>query len=93
MAISTTDIIEIMGAYGVVPEERLETPDLPAAPEADFPDTGDISESETVYATSLSEVLREDDEEHAEVFGADDPRIQEWMNEIDETIRWVRERE
>jgi hypothetical protein len=93
MAISTTKILEILGVYGVVPEERLEMPDFPAAPEGDFPDVGEIAEGETVYATSLSEVFREDGEGHAEVFGADDPRMSEWRNVIDETVRWVREHE
>jgi predicted RNA binding protein YcfA (HicA-like mRNA interferase family) len=98
MAISTSEILGIMRAYGIVPEESLRAVDLPAAqdtelpeigdrPEREFPEIGEIEEGETVYSTSLSEVFREVEGPGAETFETDQPRIQEWRDEIEANIR------
>ena len=93
MAISTAQILEIIGSYGIVPEESLEALELPATSGRDFPETGEIEGGETVYSTSLSEVFREEEGGAPGVFGRDDPRMQEWQNEINDIVRSVRENE
>jgi hypothetical protein len=91
MAIATTEILEILHAHDIVPEERAQGLDLPATIGPEFPEIGEIRESESVYSTSLAEVLREDDEGENNVFGLDDPRIRDWWEKIEQIIDGERE--
>ena len=79
MTASTEEILEVLNSYGIYPGE--EPADIP-----DFPEIGEISEHEIVYPTSLDDVLGElgpDDE----LSGTDDPRMREWLGELEAIIR------
>ena len=62
MAISTSEILDILRARDIVPEELPEGVDLPTTTEQDFPEIGEIDEGETVYSTSIGEVFSRGDE-------------------------------
>lgn len=55
---------------------------------SDLPGVGEIAEGETVYATSVDEVLSWDDETPAgpDILDSDDPRLREWWKEIEPII-------
>jgi hypothetical protein len=84
MAIQTSDVIDILHANGIFPDEVPEAVDLPATNEMDFPEVGEIEEGETVYSTSIGEVFREDGEEEGQagIFSVNDPRIREWWQKV-----------
>ena len=86
MAIATSDILDILRAHDIVPEDGLDGVDLPASVEREFPATGEIKEGEAVYSTSIGEVFGKEDDGESDVFGLDDPRIREWWQEIERII-------
>ncbi len=53
-----------------------------------MPGIGEITEDETVYATSIAEVFREDGEKTIGIgaIDTDDPRVREWWEEIERII-------
>jgi len=82
MTVSTSEILDILRAYGIEPEERIEGADLPSALDHEFPEIGEIVEGETIYSTSIAEVLREPDVPEFQISVPEDPRILEWQAEI-----------
>jgi hypothetical protein len=62
MMISTSNILDILCAHDFQPEGGLEGLDFPTTEESDFPEVGEMEEGETVYATLIAEVFREDDD-------------------------------
>jgi hypothetical protein len=58
MTIPTPEILDILRAHNIVPQDGLEGVDLPASTERDFPEVGEIEEGETIYATSIAEIFR-----------------------------------
>jgi hypothetical protein len=76
---STEEILETLRTYGIDPREELV--DIP-----DFPEVGEISEHEIVYPTSLDDVQSEQGLD-AEFPGSDDPRIREWLGELEAIAR------
>jgi len=57
---NTGNILDILGAYGIFPEEEPDVADLPST-ERRFPEIGEINEGETVYATSIAKIFGDDD--------------------------------
>jgi hypothetical protein len=90
MAIPTSEILSILRAHGIRPEEGPEGRDPPTAEDREFPEIGEINEDETVYATSLAEVFREEDDE-INIDDPDEPRLREWWQEIERIIEDQRE--
>lgn len=86
MTIPTSEILNILRAHGIVPEEELEGSELPAAHDAAFPEIGEIEEGEAVYATSLAEVLSGLDGGEAGISGSGNPRIRQWWSEVQPII-------
>lgn len=86
MAITTSDILDILRVHNIMPEESFEVVDLPATEDIDFPEIGEIEEGETVYTTSLDEVFRADDDGEFDIFDPDSPRVTEWWGEIERII-------
>jgi hypothetical protein len=86
MAISTSDILDILRAHEIVPEDGLDGVDLPASVEREFPEIGDIEEGETVYSTSIGEVFGQEDDGESDILDPDNPRIREWWHEIEGVI-------
>ena len=81
MAIATSRILDVLAAHNIRPIE-----DHPG--DLDFPEIGTVGEGETVYSTSMTEVLglgKEGDQGTA-IRATDDPRLREWWNEIERII-------
>lgn len=79
MAITSAEILSVMHEHGVVPDDpppslELDRPNLPGV--------GVIEEGESVYATSIDEVLGEEESDIGSVASIDHPRIQEWWEEV-----------
>jgi hypothetical protein len=77
MAGSISDILNVLSAYDIWPPAESYDDDL------ELPGIGEIEEGETVYATSLDEVLAGDG---PFVLGTDDPRLREWWEQIESII-------
>ena len=78
MAGSISDILNVLNAYDIWPPAESYDDDL------ELPGIGQIEEGETVYATSLDEVLAGDG---PFVLGTDDPRLREWWEQINRSSR------
>jgi hypothetical protein len=80
MAISISDILDVLHAHDIRPIEDDR--------EVDLPGVGEAEEGETIYCTSIDEVFRQDDEtpEGPGIIGTDDPRFREWWEEIEQII-------
>ena len=81
MALSTSNILDVLADYDIRPNEG-DLGDL------DFPEVGQIGGGETVYSTSIREVLgrgRKADE-IIDVLHTDEARLREWWNEIQQII-------
>ena len=74
MAGSISDILNVLNAYDIWPPAESYDDDL------ELPGIGEIEEGETVYATSLDEVLAGDG---PFVLDTDDPRLREWWEQIE----------
>ena len=81
MAISTSKILDVLASYDIRPNEG-DLGDL------DLPEVGQVGEGETVYSTSIREVLGRGGkaEEIIGVLDADEPRFRKWWNEIQQII-------
>ena len=81
MAISTSNILDVLANYDIRPHE-----DDPG--DLDFPEVGQIGEGETVYSTSIREVLGRgrNSDEIIGVLDIEEPRFREWWNEIERII-------
>lgn len=90
MAISITETLDILRAHGIEPDEGNENVDLPGGAGPLYPEIGEIREGEAVYATSLGEVLGEEEPESEGRFG-DDDRLGPWREEIRRIIDAGRE--
>jgi hypothetical protein len=86
MPIPTSDILDILHAHGILPEDGLDGFDQPTSVGRAFPEIGEIEEGETVYATSIGEVFRADEDGESDIFGFDDPRIREWWAAVAKII-------
>lgn len=82
MTITTSEILDVMRKHGVVPDDPPEGLDLPTGDGPGVPGVGEVEEGETVYATSIDEVLGNGEEDVENAQGQDDPRIREWWNEV-----------
>ncbi len=81
MAATTTEILEVLAGYDVLPGEG-------AQPAVESPDVGRIREGESVYTTSLEMVLR--GRSLQDQFGEpefEDGRLREWRAEVEQIIR------
>ena len=87
MAIEISQILDVLRAYGISPEENSVGTDLPPSPELELPEVGEIVEGETVYTTSISEVLGQHEMGDGSLSILDDPRTAEWWAETEEVIR------
>lgn len=77
-------ILSVLNARGITPEEEeTDGPDLPGI--------GEINEGETVYSTSINDVLRApgdgDELVSPRIAIFDDPRGRDWWAEIEQIIR------
>ena len=79
MAISTSEILAILNDHDIKPDDELSA--------QEFPDVGEIMEGESVYTTSISEVLGDDDEGQNSIINLDDHRIQDWWSGIERIIK------
>ena len=79
MAISTSEILTILNDHDIKPDDDLSA--------QEFPDVGEIMEGESVYTTSISEVLGDDDEGQNSIINLDDHRIQDWWSGIERIIK------
>lgn len=84
MAINISEVLDILQAHDIVPEEPFEGTDLPPTQQPELPGIGEIEEGETVYSTSIGQVFGDDDDDG--IFGIDDPRIHEWWADIEGII-------
>jgi hypothetical protein len=82
MAINTSKILDILSAHGIIPGEDLQGIDVPVMDGQEFPEIGEINEGETVYSTSIAAVLPVGKEDPDDFLNMDDPRIQEWWEDI-----------
>jgi hypothetical protein len=82
MAITTSEILDVMREHGVVPDEPPPGLDLPKGEGPGLPGVGEIGKGETVYATSIDEVFGDGEADDENAKGQDDPRIREWWNEV-----------
>ncbi len=88
MSVSVCNILEVLEAYDIRPFEN----DLV---DTKTPDVGEILESETLYATSLSEVFENEDQQApgvADVSSELDPRLQDWREQVERLISVYRTR-
>lgn len=75
MAVPTADILDILRAHDINPEEDPQRPD--------FPEIGRVEEGETIYTTSLDVVEHENDNLDSGVFeSTNDPRLEEWWRDV-----------
>ena len=81
MAITTSEILDILRVCDIAPEERAQNLDLPTPNDREFPEIGEIEEGETVYATSIAQVLGENDQGESRILVLNDPRIGNWWGE------------
>ena len=81
MTISIYDVLDVLRARGILPLED-------DWPEADLPGIGEIGENEAIYATSIAEVLPQDEEplDSPGIFDLDEPRMREWWEQIQGVI-------
>lgn len=81
MAIATSSILDVLAAHNIRPIE-----DDPA--DLDFPEIGEVDEEETVYSTSMIEVLGLGAERGyaTDILATDDPRLREWWSGIERII-------
>ncbi len=84
MAASISEILGILGERGISPDSVDPIDDDPEL-EIDFPDIGDLEEGETIYRTSLAEVLGNSNGEFDFPI-SDDPRLREWWDDIEKII-------
>ncbi len=63
-------------------EEDSQGVDVPVTLGQEFPDIGEIDEWETVYSTSIAAVFPTGTENSSDILSIDDPRIQEWWEDI-----------
>lgn len=82
MANNTSEILDVLSAHDIVPEEHAHGLDVPVTVGPEFPEISEIEEEEAVYTTSITEVFREDDEDGRGILDIDDPRIREWWEDI-----------
>mgnify|MGYP003672733303 CR=1 FL=1 len=85
MAISTRQILDVLRANGISPEDSLESIDLPGNDQPQLPGIGEVEEGETIYTTSINEVMGNTDDE-LEILDIDDPRVREWLGELERII-------
>lgn len=99
MAISASEILDVMREHGVAPDDPPPGLDLPTGDGPGLPGVGEIEEGETVYATSIDEVFGGDEDGAQNPVASDDPRIQEWWEQVRPIVespdaafnyRWVR---
>jgi len=78
MAILISNVLDVLGDYGIQPEEES----------SDLPEIGQIEEGESVYSTSLEEVLGVDEEAASDHTAPEsgDPRLREWSEEVERII-------
>lgn len=80
MAVSTDEILNILGERDILPSEEIGDVNLPGI--------GNLEEDETIYSTSIAEVLEEpDDEDTHTVLPRDDGRLNELRNQIGNILR------
>lgn len=82
MAMSTAKILDVVREHGVVPDDPPLGLDAATGDGPDLPGVGEIEEGETVYATSLDEVFGGGEDGTENTVPPDDPRIQEWWEEV-----------
>lgn len=81
MAITTTDILNVMREHGVVPGDLPPGLDFPTGDGPGMPGVGEIEEGETVYATSIDEVLGDAENDAENAVEPENPRVREWWEE------------
>ncbi len=76
----TQQLLDVLSAHRIIPEE--------AAPEFEPPEVRQMEEHETVYATSLAEVMRQEsaDSEGREERYFDNPQLDDWLMDLDRLI-------
>lgn len=85
MAFPTSNVLDVLEAHDIRPVE--DNPD-----DTDFPGVGELEDGETVYSTSIAEVGREDEPaSETGVLDAEDPRLREWLDEIERIKRAIGE--
>jgi hypothetical protein len=62
MAITTSEILDVMLEHGVEPEDPPQALEQGDVDGPDLPGLGEVGEGETVYATSIDEVFASDDD-------------------------------
>lgn len=82
MTITTFEILDVMREHGVMPDAPPPGLDLPIGDGPGLPGVGEVEEGETVYATSIDEVFRDDEDGVENPQGPDDPRVREWWEEV-----------
>lgn len=82
MSITTSEILDSMREHGVVPDDPPPELDLPIGDGPGLPGVGEIGEGETVYSTSIDEVLGDDDDDSGEVHAPEDSRVREWWEQV-----------
>jgi predicted RNA binding protein YcfA (HicA-like mRNA interferase family) len=87
MPVSTNEILEILHAHGITPDEPPKDAEISIPYEPEFPEIGEIGEGETVYTTSLDNVLGDDDPGDNGILTRDDPRIREWWRQIHQIMQ------
>jgi len=84
MSRSISKVLEILESKGIFPEESLQG-NSPKKQVPDFPEIGQISENETVYSTTLDDILKDGPEGNVPTI-ADSPRLQEFRNKIQDIV-------
>ena len=77
MAVPIEEVLNVLRERGVDPAEQSEHTETP-----ELPGIGEVEETETIYATSIDEVFRED----GDVFNSDDGRLGHWWREVADII-------
>ena len=84
MVASISEILGTLSERGIRPDSE-EPSDIETGIEIDYPDIGDLNEDETVYRTSIAEVLGNSNGE-LDLPIMDDPRMREWWDDIERVI-------
>jgi predicted RNA binding protein YcfA (HicA-like mRNA interferase family) len=82
--LNTDTVLDVLQRYNIVPDH----PDTGS--ETDFPEIGGLEEGETVYTTSVDEVLAEGEREIASVLGRVDD-IDEWWIGVEDAVEAAKE--
>jgi predicted RNA binding protein YcfA (HicA-like mRNA interferase family) len=82
MTINIAEVLDILAAHDIIPEEDTQSPEAPVSLGQKPSEFGEITDGETVYTTSIADVFREDNESGDDILANDDPRIHDWWESI-----------